>query len=88
MRRIITNLCVIDFGGTDHAMRVISLHPGVSFEAVQEATGFALEKGDIVETALPGTEELAIIARLDPHNIRASVFRDNPSARPQAQRTA
>ena len=81
LRKIVTNLCVMDFGGPDHAVRVISLHPGVTFEQVQEATGFELERGDIVETALPGAEELAIIARLDPHNIRASVIKDNPPAR-------
>ena len=79
---IVTNLCVMDFGGKDNAIRVVSLHPGVTFEQVQEATGFELERGDLIETPLPGAEELAIIARLDPHNIRASVIKDNPPARP------
>ncbi len=81
LRLIVTNLCVMDFGGKDNAIRVISLHPGVTFEEVQDATGFPLEKGDIVETPLPGAEALAIIAGLDPHNIRASVIKDNPPAR-------
>ncbi|WP_156839557.1 CoA-transferase subunit beta [Novosphingobium aquimarinum] len=81
LRRIVTNLCVMDFGGTDNAIRVISLHPGVSFEDVQAETGFELEKGDIVETPLPGAEELDIIAILDPHGVRASVIKDNPAAR-------
>ena len=81
LRRIVTNLCVMDFGGTDNAIRVISLHPGVSFEEVQEATGFALEKGDLAETPLPTAGQLEIIASLDPHNIRATVIRDNPPAR-------
>ena len=79
--RIVTDLCVMDFGGPDHAIRVISLHPGVDFEAVQAATGFELVQGDLAETPLPGQEALAIIARLDPHNIRASVIKDNPPAR-------
>lgn len=79
--RIVTDLCVMDFGGPDHAIRVISLHPGVDFEAVQAATGFELVQGDLAETPLPGEEALAIIARLDPHNIRASVIKDNPPAR-------
>ena len=82
LRRIVTNLCVMDFGGTDNAVRVVSLHPGVTFEQVQEATGFELERGALTETPLPGAEELAIIAQLDPHNIRASVIKDNPPARP------
>ncbi|HZU63529.1 MAG TPA: ketoacid CoA transferase [Novosphingobium sp.] len=81
LRRIVTNLAVMDFGGADHALRVVSLHPGVSFEAVQAATGFALENAVAGETALPTAEALAIIARLDPHNIRASVIKDNPPAR-------
>lgn len=81
LHRIVTDLCVMDFGGADHAVRVIALHPGVTFAAVQEATGFALERGDIAETAFPDAEALAIIARLDPHNIRASIIRDNPPAR-------
>ena len=80
LRKIITNLCVMDFGGTDNAIRVVSLHPGVTFEEVQAATGFPLEKGDLTETPLPDAEALAIIAQLDPHNIRAGVIKDNPPA--------
>ena len=68
-------------GGTDHAIRVISLHPGVTFEQVQEATGFALEQGDMAETPMPTAEQLQIIGSLDPHGIRASVIKDNPPAR-------
>lgn len=80
LRRIVTNLCVMDFGGENNAIRVISLHPGVTFDEVREATGFALDQGDIGETPLPGAEELALIAGLDPHNIRAAVFKGNPPA--------
>ena len=81
LRRIVTNLCVMDFGGTDNAVRVVSLHPGVTFDEVQEATGFTLEKAEMTETPLPTAEQLAIIASLDPHNIRATVIKDNPPAR-------
>ena len=81
LRTIVTNLCVMDFGGKDNAIRVVSLHPGVTFEEVQAATGFPLEKGDLVETPLPDADALAIIAQLDPHNIRAGVIKDNPPAR-------
>ncbi|MEQ8309489.1 MAG: ketoacid CoA transferase [Sphingopyxis sp.] len=81
LRLIVTDLCVMDFGGTDHAVRVVSLHPGVSFDMVQAATGFRVEKGALAETPLPDTDALAIIDRLDPHNIRAGVFKDNPPAR-------
>ena len=81
LRVIVTNLCVMDFGGKDNAIRVVSLHPGVTFEEVQEATGFELEKGDLTETPMPTAEQLEIIAQLDPHNIRATVIKDNPSAK-------
>lgn len=81
LKRIVTDLCVMDFGGADHAPRVISLHPGVTFEDVQNATGFALERGDLTETALPGEEALAVIEQLDPHDFRATVIKDNPLAR-------
>ncbi len=81
LRVIVTNLCVMDFGGKDNAIRVVSLHPGVTFEEVQEATGFELEKGDLTETPMPTAEALEIIAKLDPHNIRATVIKDNPPAK-------
>lgn len=81
LRFIVTNLCVMDFGGTDHAIRVVSLHPGVSLEMVREVTGFPLIDAVAGETPLPDEAALAIIARLDPHNIRASVIADNPPAR-------
>ncbi len=85
LRSIVTNLCVMDFGGLDHAIRVVSLHPGVSFAEVQEATGFELVGGsDLPVTALPNAEALAVIASLDPHNIRHSVIKDNPPAQRQA----
>ena len=81
LRSIVTNLCAMDFGGPDNSVRVVSLHPGVTFTQVQEATGFELIDAVAGETALPGAEELAIINALDPHNIRASAIKDNPLAR-------
>lgn len=82
LRLIVTDLCVMDFGGRDNAIRVVSLHPGVTFDAVQEATGFALEKAaEMQETPAPTEEQLAIIARMDPHNWRAAVIKDNPAGR-------
>ncbi len=81
-RRIVTNLCVLDFEGDNHAIRVRSLHPGVSFDEVQDNTGFELVRPDnIPETAAPTAKQLAIIAKLDPHNLRAAIFKDNPSGR-------
>jgi len=80
LQKMITNLCIMDFGGPDHAVRVINLHPGVRFEDVQEATGFDLINAVQAETPLPDQEALDVIDHLDPHNIRANVIRDNPPA--------
>lgn len=83
IRRIVTDLCVLDFAGPDHAVRVRSLHPGVTFEQVQDATGFPLIAADgLGETPSPDAEALAVIATLDPRNARAAVFKDNPPGRP------
>ena len=81
LRVIVTNLCVMDFAGADNAIRVVSLHPGVSFDEVQAATGFALIDTVEGETRAPTPEQLDIIANLDPHGVRAGALRDNPPAR-------
>ena len=80
IRLVVTDLCVMDFAGADHRMRLVSLHPGISLEQVCENTGFALEIGEEVPvTAAPTAEQLAIIAGLDPHNQRAHQIKGNPA---------
>ena len=75
IRFIFTNLCVMDFGGPDHQVRLVSLHPGVTVEQVQEATGFPIHvPAQVPTTADPTPEQLALLAQLDPHNLRASVL--------------
>ena len=75
IRFIFTNLCVLDFGGPEHQARLVSLHPGVTAEQVQAATGFALHiPAQVPTTADPKPEQLALLAELDPHNLRASVL--------------
>ncbi len=77
LRRLVSNLAVMDFQGSNNAIRVISLHPGVTFEEVQDNTGFALERdAELIETPAPSSEQLQAIQRLDPHNLRASVFKN------------
>jgi glutaconate CoA-transferase subunit B len=83
IHRIVTDLCVMDFGGRtneqDHAVRVVSLHPGVRFDVVQEATGFPLLKTEkLGETAQPTEAQLAIIRKLDPKDVRGKQLKDNP----------
>jgi acyl CoA:acetate/3-ketoacid CoA transferase beta subunit len=65
---VVTNLAVLDFGGPEHAMRIRSVHPGVSADDVIAATGFPLAvPGEIPVTRLPTPGELALIRdRLDP----------------------
>ncbi|MCC6306763.1 MAG: ketoacid CoA transferase [Rhodobacteraceae bacterium] len=79
---VVTDLCVMDFGGPDHAARVRLLHPGVGFDEVQAATGFPLLAAPgMAETPAPSAEALAIIARLDPGNLRATALKGNPPGR-------
>lgn len=82
LRSIVTDLCVMDFGGPDHAIRVRSLHPGVSFDEVQDATGFPLiAHPELGTTAAPNADDLRIVRALDPHNLRATIVRNNPAPR-------
>lgn len=75
LRQIITNLCVMDFGGPGRSVRLVSLHPGVTAEQVQAATGFPVfVPENVPETPAPTVEELALIARLDPAGVRASAL--------------
>jgi glutaconate CoA-transferase subunit B len=75
IRRIFTNLCVLDFGGPEHQARLVSLHPGVTVEQVQAATGFELlVPADLPVTADPTTAQLALLARFDPGNLRATAL--------------
>ncbi len=79
IRLIVTDLCVMDFTGDNHSVRLRSLHPGISVEQVLENTGFPVERPvDVPTTAAPTTEQLKIIAQIDPHNQRACQIRDNP----------
>jgi glutaconate CoA-transferase subunit B len=80
LRQVISNLAVMDFGGKDNAIRVVSLHPGVTFDQVQAATGFPLQQAPSVGvTPAPSAEQLKLIReKLDPHGLRAAVFKGDP----------
>jgi acyl CoA:acetate/3-ketoacid CoA transferase beta subunit len=68
LRRVVTNLAVLDFAGPDHSMRLRSVHPGVSVSDVADATGFLLAAPyQVPQTRQPTDAELALIReRLDP----------------------
>ena len=75
IRLLVTNLCVMDFGGPGHQVRLKSLHPGVTADQVQQATGFELQiDAGVPETPAPTADQLALLARLDPHNLRATAL--------------
>jgi len=74
IRRVITDKGVFDFETPDHAMRIRSVHPGVTVAEVQELTGFPLVvPADVPETRLPTAEELRLIREvLDPAGARVA----------------
>lgn len=75
IRFIFTNLCVMDFGGPSHQVRLVSLHPGVTAAQVKEAMGFPIHVPESVGvTPDPTPEQLALLAQLDPHNLRATAM--------------
>jgi acyl CoA:acetate/3-ketoacid CoA transferase beta subunit len=72
VRRVVSNLGVFDFATRDHAMRLVSVHPGVAVADVVAATAFPLDVGaDVPETRTPSAEELRVIREvLDPAGAR------------------
>ncbi len=67
--RVITDLAVLGYHDRTKRMQILSLHPGVRFEQVQEATGFELGVQEPLFTTAPPTElELRILREeVDPH---------------------
>jgi glutaconate CoA-transferase subunit B len=65
--RVVTTLGVFGFDPDSRRMRVEALHPGITFEAVQEQTGFPLLRApEVAVTDPPSPEELDILRSLDP----------------------
>jgi glutaconate CoA-transferase subunit B len=67
--RVITDLAVLGFHEKTKRMEVISLHPGITFAQVAEATGFEIACREPVGTTAPPTDlELRILREeVDPH---------------------
>jgi len=71
LRRVVTNLAVLDFECPERCMRLRSVHPDVSVDDVVAATGFDLIIPDDVPTSrVPSDAELEVLARLDPKGLR------------------
>jgi acyl CoA:acetate/3-ketoacid CoA transferase beta subunit len=69
---VITNLCVLDFEDPDHAMRLRSVHPGVTVDRVVASTGFDLViPAEVPESRRPTDAELQLIREvIDPKGLR------------------
>ncbi|HJR25073.1 MAG TPA: CoA-transferase [Acidimicrobiales bacterium] len=72
IRRVVTNLAVLDFETPERTMRLRSVHPGVTVDEVRAATGFELAVPDDVPTSrLPTPDELELIGTvIDPAGAR------------------
>ncbi len=68
IRRVVTDKAVLDFEAPGHAMRLRSVHPGVSVSEVLKSTGFELFVPEGVgETRTPRQDELRLIREvIDP----------------------
>ncbi|MEV4249602.1 CoA-transferase [Streptosporangium canum] len=90
LRRVVTDLAVLDFDSPDHSMRLASVHPGVTVEEVVDGTGFPLTVPDAVpQTRLPTAEELRILREvLDPGSLREREVPGPGSPAPSRDRQA
>ncbi|MCZ9631830.1 CoA-transferase subunit beta [Rhodococcus sp. BH5] len=72
LRRVVTNLAVLDFEPDSGQLRLASTHPGVTVDEVVAATGFELHLPKAVPTTrTPTSEELDLIRNvIDPRNLR------------------
>ena len=77
IRRVVTELAAYDFETPDRTLRLRSVHPGVSLDAVLAATPFELAvPEDVPASRLPTAEELHLIREvIDPKGIRKHEFR-------------
>ena len=72
LRRVVTNLAVLDWETPERRMRLRSVHPGVTVDEVVAATGFELAvPADVPESRVPTADELSLIREvIDPAGLR------------------
>src|SRR5262249_27272566 len=77
IRRVVSNLAVLDFETPERVMRLRSVHPGTSVEEVVAQTGFPLVVPERVpETRQPSALELRLIREeIDPKALREREIR-------------
>ena len=75
---VVTNLAVLDFEPVSKRMRLQSVHPGITVEQVQAATGFELllPEDEVAVTRVPTQSQVRLIREnIDPDNMRKREFR-------------
>ena len=72
LRRVVTDLAVLDFTPDSGRLRLVSVHPGVTVDDVVAAPGVDLVIPESVpQTRAPSAEELELIRTvIDPRNLR------------------
>jgi glutaconate CoA-transferase subunit B len=70
--KVITDLCVMEPDSITRELTVLSVHPGVSRDRIQAATGWAIRFADrIAETAPPSDAELEVLREVKAKTERA-----------------
>lgn len=62
---VITDKALFDFANVEREMQLVSLHPGVTLEAISAGMGWKVRVAEtLIETPAPTVDELAIVRRL------------------------
>ncbi len=70
--KLITDLCVLEPDAATNEMTVVSIHPGVTREAIQENCGWPIRfSAHVVETPAPTEEELRVLRDIQERTRRA-----------------
>jgi glutaconate CoA-transferase subunit B len=70
--RLMTDLCIFEPDPETREMTVVSIHPGVTREQIQENTGWTVRYADkVAETAPPTAQELEVLRELHARTARA-----------------
>ena len=70
--RLVTDLCIFEPDPETREMTVVSIHPGVTREQIQENTGWTVRyAARVAETIPPATNELEVLRELHARTARA-----------------
>jgi glutaconate CoA-transferase subunit B len=70
MYRVVTDLGILGFDEVSKRMKLLTLHPGIAADQVQQNTGFELSiAADLGITDPPTENELAVLRHLDPERL-------------------